>query len=116
MIRDPRLRALVECIEYDADPDGSVAPEDQPTSISITTARGTFSATQTRHRGYPTEGIEDRVREKFARNASFALGADQTAALLKLLEGLEDSEAAEIADLLVPRVTAASAGAAVVSP
>jgi 2-methylcitrate dehydratase PrpD len=116
VIGDPELRALVERIDYEADPDGSAPPEDQPTSISITTARGTFSSTQTRHRGYPTEGIEDRVREKFMRNALFALGEEQTAALLKVLEGLEDSEAAEIADLLAPRVPAASAGAAAVSP
>jgi 2-methylcitrate dehydratase PrpD len=110
VLADERLRALVERIEYRADTDTSAAPEDQSTSVSIVTGRGTFTATQARHRGYPTDGIADRVLEKFVRNATLALGDEQADALREALVDLETVDIAALATLLVPpRATVAGA-------
>lgn len=93
-VRDPAMLALADRLEVTLDDDPAAAGlpvAEQPTTVTVTTARGTFTASHGFAAGHPSRLTEAHILKKFSNNMRLvtdAATADAVAATMSRLAEL----------------------------
>jgi 2-methylcitrate dehydratase PrpD len=100
-VYDPALLSLADKVTCRPGDDLDYPRDERPTTVAITTTRGTFERTLRKSAGSAEETSPDSIVEKFHRNARLVLPDANVDALAKLIMGLDQlGDVREITRLL----------------
>jgi 2-methylcitrate dehydratase PrpD len=100
-VYDPALLAIADKVSCRPGDDLDYPRDERPTTVTITTTRGTFERTLRKSAGSADETDPERIVEKFRHNARLVLPEASVESLVKLIMSLDQlADAREITRLL----------------